>query len=96
MLVPSANILHTWPPPSPTPSHLPLTHSGLRLDELGPALTGIVTAARARDFAQLPEAQRRAAVLSQYAQYFGCDEAIEGVTWWTSKDWISEEWSRGW
>jgi monoamine oxidase len=80
---------------------------GRRLEECGPvanlfpgdyggrpALVGLVTGADARAFTALPEGRQRAAVLGQYAEYFGAPEAAEPELV-VVKEWMSERFSGG-
>jgi monoamine oxidase len=54
---------------------------------------GFVGGDRARAFNQLSDADRRAAVLSQYAEFFG--QAAANPTNYIETNWASEAWSRG-
>ena len=46
------------------------------------ALTGIATAQHARHLSELSDEGCRAAVLEQYAEYFGTRKAVDDCIWW--------------
>ncbi|KAG2486678.1 hypothetical protein HYH03_014608 [Edaphochlamys debaryana] len=69
-----------------------------------PALVGLVAGDAAVELAAAPEAERRRRVLAQYQAFFlgggsgggsGGDEVERWCVGWVSKDWMSEERSRG-